>query len=41
MIDWSESLLRESGYRIGNSLIESADLNMENHGCDAPRQQAL
>lgn len=33
MINWSESLLRESGYRIGNSLIESADLNMENHGC--------
>jgi hypothetical protein len=33
MIDWSESLLRESGYRIGNSLIESADLNMENCGC--------
>lgn len=33
MIDWSESLLKESGYRIGNSLIESADLNMENHGC--------
>ena len=33
MIDWSESLLRESGYRIGNSLIESVDLSMENCGC--------
>ena len=33
MINWSESLLKESGYRIGNSLIESADLSMENHGC--------
>ena len=33
MINWSESLLRESGYRIGNSLIESADLSMENYGC--------
>lgn len=33
MIDWSESLLKESGYRIGNSLIESADLSMENYGC--------
>jgi hypothetical protein len=33
MIDLSESLLREFGYMIGNCLIESADLSMENHGC--------
>lgn len=33
MVDWNESLLRVCGYRIGNSLIESADLSMENHGC--------
>ena len=33
MIDWSESLLKESGYRIGNSLIESADLSMRNCCC--------
>lgn len=33
MIDWSESLLKESGYSIGNCLIESADLSMENCGC--------
>lgn len=33
MIDWSESLLKESGYRIGNSLIESADLSMRDHCC--------
>lgn len=33
MVDWNKSLLRVCGYRIGNSLIESADLSMENHGC--------
>lgn len=33
MINWSESLLKESGYRIGNSLIVSADLSMRDYGC--------
>lgn len=33
MNNWSESLLKESGYRIGNCLIESVDLSMRDHGC--------
>lgn len=32
MINWSEALLKEYGYQIGNSLIESANLSMENYG---------
>lgn len=32
MTNWSEALLKEYGYQIGNSLIESADLSMENCG---------
>ena len=32
MIKWSEELLRESGYRIGNSQITSADISMREHG---------
>ena len=33
MVNLSESLLKEYGYQIGNSLIESADLSMRDHGC--------
>lgn len=33
MINWYETLLKEKGYRIGNSLIESVDLSMEDYGC--------
>jgi hypothetical protein len=29
MVNWSETLLKEYGYQIGNSQIESADLSME------------
>ena len=32
MINWSEALLKEYGYQIGNSLIESADLSMRDYG---------
>lgn len=33
MVNWSEALLKEYGYQIGNSLIESADLSMKNCCC--------
>jgi len=33
MTNWSESLLKEYGYKIGNCLIESADLSMKNCCC--------
>lgn len=32
MKKWTEELLRNEGYRIGNSIIEYADLSMADHG---------
>lgn len=32
MKKWTESLLREEGYQIGNSIIDYADLSMADHG---------